>query len=130
MLGQNVLNALAAELSGTGWTNGGYNFPKTVAESGLTQEPLQVWCDYWLEDASFLRLQTVTLGYTLPKSPLSKIGIERMRLYVVGENLLTLTKYSGLDPEVSIDGLDSPGIDKGSIYPMPRTVSFGINLTF
>jgi iron complex outermembrane receptor protein len=131
MLGQKVLNAIAAELSSTGWTNGGYNFTKKYAESGLTAEPNQTWCDYWLEDASYLRLQSVTLGYTLPKSTITKkLGIERLRLYVTGENLLTLTGYSGLDPEVSIEGLGQPGIDKGNIYPMPRTVSFGINIAF
>jgi iron complex outermembrane receptor protein len=100
------------------------------ADSGLTNEPLQAYCDYWIEDASFLRLQTVTLGYTFRGSSLKNLGVESLRFYATGENLLTLTKYSGVDPEVSIEGLDSPGIDKGYIYPMPRTVSFGINLFF
>jgi iron complex outermembrane receptor protein len=130
MLGQKVLNALAAELAGKSWTNGGYNMTQRYAGSGLTAEPLQAYCDYWLENASFLRLQSVTLGYTVKSSFLDRIGISNFRLYVTGENLLTLTKYSGLDPEVSIEGLDSPGIDKGYIYPMPRTVSFGLNLFF
>jgi iron complex outermembrane receptor protein len=130
MIGQKVLNALAAELAGKSWTNGGYNMTKRYAESGLTSEPLQAYCDYWLEDASFLRLQSVTLGYTIKSGFLNRIGVSNLRLYLTGENLLTLTKYSGLDPEVSIEGLDAPGIDKGYIYPMPRTVSFGLNLFF
>jgi iron complex outermembrane receptor protein len=131
MFGQKVLNAVAAELSGTEWAGVGNNFTKKYADSGLTKETFQTWCDFWLENASYLRLQTVTLGYTLPKNTLTrKIGIERLRFYVTGENLLTLTGYSGLDPEVSIEGLDQPGIDKGNIYPMPRTVSFGINISF
>jgi iron complex outermembrane receptor protein len=128
MLGQKVLNGIALELSGKSWSNAGrYNFTGKFADSGLTEEPNQAWCDYWLENGSYLRLQTLTLGYTLPNGTLTKkIGIERLRFYVTGENLLTLTGYTGLDPEVSIEGLDQPGIDKGNIYPMPRTVSFEI----
>jgi iron complex outermembrane receptor protein len=132
MLGQKVLNGISAELSGKSWSYAGrYNFTKKFAESGLTEEPNPAWCDYWLENASYLRLQSVTLGYTIPKNTLTrKLGIERLRFYVTGENLLTLTGYTGLDPEVSIEGLDQPGIDKGNIYPMPRTISFGINFSF
>jgi iron complex outermembrane receptor protein len=131
MFGQKVLNAISAELSSKSWANGGYNFTKKFADSGLTDEANQTWCDYWLESGSYLRLQSVTLGYTFPKNALTKkIGIERLRFYVTGENLLTFTGYTGLDPEVSIEGLSQPGIDKGNIYPMPRTVSFGINFSF
>jgi iron complex outermembrane receptor protein len=132
MFGQKVLNGIATELSGKTWSGDGvYNFTKKFADSGLTEEANQVWCDYWLENASYLRLQTVTLGYTFPKNTFTKkIGIERLRLYITGENLFTFTGYTGLDPEVSIEGLSQPGIDKGNIYPMPRTVSFGVNFSF
>jgi iron complex outermembrane receptor protein len=130
MFGQKVLNAAAAEMSGYNWVNGGYNISRKYAESGATKEANQVWSDFWLENASYFRLQNVTLGYTLPKNLSTKVGIERLRIYVMAENLLTLTGYTGLDPEVSIDGLSAPGIDKGNIYPMPRTISFGLNIGF
>jgi iron complex outermembrane receptor protein len=131
MLGQKILNAQAMQLSGTSRISGGYNLSKKWVNYGALEDTGPVWSDFWLEDGSFLRLQTVTLGFTLPRmASLKTLGIERVRLYVTGENLLTLTKYTGMDPEVSIDGIDSPGIDRGNQYSMPRTVSFGLNLTF
>lgn len=79
----------------------------------------------YVEDASFLRLKTITLGYTLNKSWLTshKIPPFRIRLFATGQNLLTLTKYKGYDPEVA------NAIDLGT-FPMPRTFLFGINVGF
>lgn len=54
-----------------------------------------------VEDGSFLKLSNITLGYTFPKKIIEKIGISKLRLYATGSNLLTWTKYSGFDPEVS-----------------------------
>ncbi|WP_299569047.1 TonB-dependent receptor [uncultured Pedobacter sp.] len=76
----------------------------------------------FIEDGSFVRLKNVTLGYTLPTKLLSKAYISNARLYVSGQNLYTLTKYSGFDPEVS-------GVDTGN-YPFTRTISFGIDVKF
>ena len=56
--------------------------------------------DYLVEDASYLRLKILQLGYTLPESLTQKVGINKFRLYVSAENLLTITDYSGFDPEV------------------------------
>ena len=91
---------------------------------------------YYVEDASFLRLKNVVLGYTLPKSLLSKAGIQNLRLYVQAENLFTITGYSGLDPEYTNadvsegNGSDlKRGIDMGG-WPSTRRFLFGVNFTF
>ena len=60
-----------------------------------------VFSDWAVEDASFLRLNTLTLGYTLPKALLNKVNIQNLRFYVTGYNLFCITNYSGYDPEVS-----------------------------
>ncbi len=100
-----------------------YNVPDAFLDSGITSAP--TYSSYWIEDASFFRLQTVTLGYTLPiKSKSSTI-----RLYAIGQNLAVFTNYTGVDPEVNLTGLANPGIDRFNNYPRPTTVSLGINLT-
>ena len=63
------------------------------------------WADIWVEDGSFIRLRNVTLGYTIPKSIIRKAGISHLRVYLATDNPLTLTKYTGYDPEVGNDGL-------------------------
>ena len=83
-----------------------------------------------VEDGSFLRLKTVTLGYTLPKKWIMKSGISHARLYVAAQNLWTLTDYSGYDPEVSIrNSALTPGLDY-SAYPRAFAVNFGVSLGF
>ena len=80
--------------------------------------------DWYLEDGSYLRLKSMTIGYTVPHEILSKVGISNIRLYMSGQNLLTFTKYSGFDPEVGSNGLDM------LTYPQSRTVMFGASLSF
>lgn len=83
-----------------------------------------------VEDASFLRLKAVTLGYTLPNTFLKKYGIDNARIYVAAQNLWAITGYSGYDPEVSVRNTAlTPGLDFSS-YPRALSVSFGINLGF
>jgi len=82
--------------------------------------------DFYLQDGDYLRLKVVQFGYTLPLSTVGKVGIQKVRLYVTGENLLTLTKYTGYDPEI---GGGTFGIDRG-YYPQARTLMFGANLQF
>lgn len=88
-----------------------------------------------IEDGSFLRLNTLNLGYTLPKSLISKAGISNFRIYGSIYNLFTITKYSGLDPEVNVDPshnsavYPTTGLDYGT-YPRPRSFVVGLNLTF
>lgn len=83
-----------------------------------------------LEDGSYLRLQNVSLGYTLPNKWTSKFYVDKLRIYVSGQNLVTFTKYSGYNPEVNArpDSALTPGEDYGT-YPLARTFMFGINLT-
>jgi TonB-dependent starch-binding outer membrane protein SusC len=88
-----------------------------------------------IEDGSYLRLNTLNLGYTIPKSLISKGGISNLRIYGSIYNAFTITKYSGLDPEVNTDpshnGAIYPtlGLDYGT-YPRPRSFVVGINLSF
>lgn len=88
-----------------------------------------VLSDRHIEDASFLRLRNVTLGYNLPTSTLGLKWLRSLRVYAQAQNLLTITNYSGFDPEVNSLGQNPVGIgiDRGS-FPMARTYTFGINL--
>ena len=83
----------------------------------------------FVEDGSYIRLKNLTFGYTLPKSVTSKWGISNLRFYLSGQNLFTITGYSGYDPEVSSrTGNYNLGFDGGS-YPATRSYTFGLNLT-
>ncbi|GAB2603512.1 TonB-dependent receptor [Spirosoma areae] len=83
----------------------------------------------WLEDGSFLRLKSLTIGYTLPKGLTHRIGIQGLRVYAVGTNLWLLTKYTGLDPESSASSdPNAQGIDLGT-PPQPIGIQGGISLT-
>lgn len=82
-----------------------------------------------IEDGSFLRLKTVSLGYNLPSSVLKTIKVRSIRAYATAQNLYTWTNYTGQDPDVSVKRtVQSPGFDLYA-YPMPRTVVFGLNVT-
>ncbi|GAA6773611.1 TonB-dependent receptor [Flavobacterium sp. CGRL2] len=84
-----------------------------------------------IENGSYLRIQNVTLGYSLPSDIISKIKLTRLRIYASGQNLFTFTKYKGYDPEVGAYNQDAlmSGIDNGR-YPVPRLISFGFNVEF
>lgn len=90
-----------------------------------------VFSDWAVEDGSFLRLNTLTLGYTLPKSLVSKVKIQSLRFYATGYNLFCWTNYSGFDPEVSTrrNTALTPGVDY-SAYPKSRSFNVGLNLSF
>lgn len=85
--------------------------------------------DRWLEDGSFFRFSDITIGYSLPSSLLQKAKIEAVRFSIVGKNLITLTKYSGLDPEFADSGIYTIGYD-GCSFPNPRSVQFAVSFTF
>ena len=92
-----------------------------------------VFSDWAVEDGSYLRLSTLTLGYTLPVHLTKKVGINNLRFYVTGYNLFCITGYSGYDPEVSTcrrNGSQlTPGVDY-SAYPKSRQFVIGLNLNF
>lgn len=90
-----------------------------------------VFSDWAVEDGSFLRLNTLTLGYSAPESIISKMGVSKLRFYVTGNNVFIITNYSGSDPEVSTRRRTplTPGVDF-SAYPRSRQIVFGLNLNF
>lgn len=90
-----------------------------------------VMSDWAIEDGSFLRLNTLTLGYSMPDDFVKKLGLSRFRLYGTATNVFVITNYSGLDPEVSTRRKTplTPGTDY-SPYPRNRQFVFGINLNF
>ena len=89
----------------------------------------------FLEDGSYLRLKNLQIGYTIPKERLGAIGMQQLRVYLSGSNLLTLTKYSGLDSEMTVSdnskgqGDAANGIDWGT-YPSAMTIMLGLNINF
>ncbi|MCS6968993.1 MAG: TonB-dependent receptor [Cytophagales bacterium] len=87
--------------------------------------------DRFLEDASFLRIRTITLSYELPRDLISNAKLNRARVYAQATNWITFTKYSGWDPEVNSFGSNvvTNGIDIGA-YPISKSIIFGVNLGF
>ncbi len=85
--------------------------------------------DRWLEDGSFFRISDISLGYSLPASIISKVKLEAVRFSVTAKNLVTFTKYSGLDPEFADSGIYTIGYD-GCSFPNPRSVQFSVSFTF
>lgn len=87
----------------------------------------------YIEDGSYIRIKNISLGYTMPKNVVQKWNVENVRLYVNIQNLYTLTKYQGYDPEVGASTQDATGmtygVDNGR-YPSPTTYSCGLNITF
>ncbi|MBD0777791.1 TonB-dependent receptor [Maribacter sp. ANRC-HE7] len=107
------------------WTeeNQTSNIPRAKGEPQLFSSRI-------IEDGSFLRLKTVSLGYTIPSQFLKELGIRTFRTYVSAQNLITWTDYSGVDPEVSTrNSALTPGFDY-SPYPRQRTLITGINIKF
>lgn len=87
--------------------------------------------DRYIEDGSYIRLKNISLGYTIPKKVVSKWNIETLRIYTNVQNLITITNYSGYDPEIgaSTASPNVMGLDNGR-YPAPATIAFGLNVTF
>lgn len=80
--------------------------------------------DRFIEDGSYLRVKNITLGYTLPRSVVQRAKMSSLRVYLSCQNLATFTKYTGFDPEVPANGIDL------NVYPVTRTISAGINISF
>jgi hypothetical protein len=90
-----------------------------------------VLSDWAIEDGSFLRLNNITLGYTLPKNFTNQIGLSKLRVYATANNVFVLTNYSGMDPEVDTRRKTplTPGVDY-SPYPKSRMYVMGLNVNF
>ena len=102
-----------------------------IPRASLTNKNWREYSSRWLEDASYLRLKTLTLGYNFSPEFTQRIGMRNLRLYMQGQNLLTFTNYTGLDPEVNQNARNPlvAGSDFGT-HPQVRTISFGINIEF
>jgi TonB-linked SusC/RagA family outer membrane protein len=85
--------------------------------------------DRWLEDGSYLRLRNLEIAYSFSKDALKRIGFNNTRIFVSGQNLLTFTKYEGLDPDIAGVNIFERGLDNGQ-YPALRIISAGINFGF
>lgn len=106
--------------------NKGHNVA-AIYDMQLANSYIHSWA---IEDASYLRLSNINIGYTFPRRLLTKIGIQSLRLYAAGSNLFVCTPYTGFDPEVSTKGNSlTPGVDFGA-YPRNRSFVFGLNLSF
>ncbi len=137
---RNLLNTMATQNRWTNvdWTTGQlYTDPEALAAANANTtmwSPLMssaVFSDWAVEDGSFLRLSSITLGYTMPERWMKKIRVSRLRLYVTGTNLFCWTGYSGYDPEVDTRRKTplTPGVDY-SAYPRSAGFVFGANLSF
>ena len=108
---------------GTGTSN---TVPRAVAGASVNTD---LFSDFYVEDASFLRLQNVQIGYSFNAKVLSSLGLDKFRIYLSGNNLYTLTDYLGYDPSASNGAPIGSGIDKG-FYPVASSYLLGINLNF
>ena len=120
--------AIAERVKGS-WTteNRGAEIP--IFESASNFSTNTQASSYYIEDGSYLRLQNVTLGYTLPTAMLSRLKMTKLRVFGSVNNLFTITGYEGLDPSVGGAADTNFGIDLGN-YPITRSFTFGVNLGF
>ena len=127
VVGNDILNL-------TRWAYGplanvsGNIFMKDVKSSGTIYTNKALFSDYYLEDGSYIKLDNVSVGYTFKLKEESLI--DNLRIYLTGQNLLTITKYSGMDPEINTTSVWNAGIDYCDFYPTVATVMFGVNISF
>lgn len=138
VVGNDMLNFTRMELE---WVSGKTNQMKSVLnrwtpDNRDTDIPVasntysSIASSRWIEKGTYLRLKNVSLGYNIQAKALTNIGIDRLRIYLSGQNLWTLTDYTGYDPDVNYrDGNTSLGLDYGS-YPGTRSFTLGFNLIF
>ena len=98
-----------------------------ITISGQNTETLS---SRFIEDGSYLRLRNVTLGYRFTEALVRRIGLQSVRVYVSGTNLLTSQEYSGYNPEIQNGNVFEAGIDRGNIYPIARTLTVGVDVSF
>ncbi|WP_338358527.1 TonB-dependent receptor [Yeosuana marina] len=115
------------------WTtsNTNTNDPRigvATGDQGLVDNA-RINSDRWLEDGSYIRLRNIQVGYNFQQAFLNKLGMAGLRIYLSGQNLLTITNYSGLDPDVQGNGILERGVDNGN-WPASRIFSVGLNVEF
>ena len=110
------------------WTGAGTSFDEprvTFVDSNNNNRA----SNRYIEDGSYLRIKNIQLGYKFPNTLIGELGFDEVRAYFQLKNALTLTEYSGYDPEISVGGVLNTGIDYGT-YPQPRIWSMGLNIKF
>lgn len=122
--GHKIFNATRADLSYV-TAAGVNNLVKTAVDDKVADIKNSFYSNRYIEKGDYVRLDNATLAYTFLK-PLK--GISSLRFYVTGNNLITFTGYSGIDPEINQGGI-SPGIDYNNFFPKTRTIMLGVNLT-
>lgn len=122
--GNDLLNFSKMSYATTLWLPGA-NVLEDALAIGLEDNPK--YCSYYIEKGSFLKLDNASIAYNFDVK--DYMGISKLRVYITGQNLFTITNYTGLDPEVEMSGLD-PGVEGREYYPKSRTFSIGINLSF
>lgn len=117
------------------WTGEGTSNSQPRASWDASGNNALIYSSRFLEDGSYTRLKNLQIGYSIPQAVLEKYGFSTMRVYFSGTNLFTLTKYSGLDPEMTVSnnatgqGDTALGMDWGT-YPAAKSYNIGINITF
>ena len=107
------------------WTESNHNakMPRVFETGNSPSDMTRAMSTFWLWNTAYLRLKTLQLGYSLPENMLKAIGVERVRIYYAGENLLTFHSLPfNIDPEITSE--------RGSSYPLLRSHAIGINITF
>ena len=122
-------NQKSTDLLYDSWTteNPNGSVPKASNKSNFSTNTQST--SYYIEDGSFMRLKNLQIGYTLPQNVIQKVGLSTAKVYVQGLNLFTLTKYSGLDPDLNNGADINFGVDQGA-YPLVKTFTLGLNLGF
>lgn len=125
LLNFNVDN-IPADVTPWTWDNPSNIYPRMLADANSNNIE---YCDRFLESGTYFRLKNIQIGYTIPSSITRKVYVQKVRAYVSGTNLLTLTKYKGYDPDFISYNVYEQGICGGQ-YPSSRQVNFGLQVTF
>jgi hypothetical protein len=129
--GSEGVENVSSEYYSNHWTptNPSDRFARALANDDATGNLIP--SSAWVEDGSFVKLKNLMVGYTFPSAWSNKYTISKLRVYISIQNLFTITKYSGLDPEIGIQGANPTqnGVDNGT-YPSSRFYTFGFNVTF
>lgn len=124
-LGQKIFNATRADLSYVTAASVN-NLLVSANEDKSVDNRNSFYSNRYIESGNYVRLDNATLAYTFRKPA---EGVNSLRVYVTGNNLLTITNYSGIDPEINQGGI-APGIDYNNFFPRTRTILFGVNVAF
>ena len=111
--------------------NTGAKVPKLSRNASISSAG--AFTSYYMEDGSFIRCKSLIIGYTIPSASLKRVGIDRLRVYVQAANLFTITKYTGLDPELTTSNFGDNsnfGIDFGNYPANQKQFNFGVSLAF